>query len=1166
MNTSLTKTFDNIGFDFSIKNNQIIPSGPIGSFNILDQSHVGYYIPYLARNAKNNLYETGIGQVKYDSVGNIIIERITIVQSSSGSFTEFPNSNNEFYVFANKSIFDNIQYNTVVLDRNTKLEQVSALYIVDATNSDITINLPTVSLLNNPILEFKAICSDHHVTIRTDSDSVLCVLSAQNSYVRIGSDNTSWIVLNDASSSNPSIQSLDDSFKMLSDPQGSSYSLQYKIDATTFGGTNSYWDPTNNRLLLGADNATNAKSILPSSGDYSTIFNNTRNGSDFIVYGSGSYDKNLFFSYDGRIGVNIPSGSRPSTLFHVVNTVCQEGLRLENRTSCYPANITLYHKPSTDIVAGSTVSQIKLSAKNSVGNQINYAKIESRAINAGANSEKGSLDIIVVSGVTGIKTIDTNTDYTSVGYSDNKLQITNNGNAVLSNKNASIIVAPQSISLSAPNTSTTGSLSATNVVATTIEANTFKTSTITPSSVLMVDASGRLSSTNLSLNSLGSINLPIPANRFLSTTTNGAITGIYALDDYFRTDKDISWTKLSKRAASVCLKQITFIDTVDIDEFSVGDQIVISTTTGNLYRYIVSLDINNAIITGLVVDQNVTQNTVSTVSVASITKGGYLEIISYVDDGIVADASLIRLSTKPTVDTVFNENQKDINFSVYGLDEQPALLVKANTGRSLLPSGIYNAFACGRNDMFPIIVNASGSGLSSGYSSANYDYDISRNLFSGILSDVGTNGASSFYGTHDQNGNAAEWVEQPNTVESKDKEEFVAGGSYLTTNDTVIGATGLKSVELLVRSSGYADIGFRIASVHNLTDSSYIVHNTGLNIQFVNVTNPKNAPDSSPTYLKQPANVSPRYIPLITSNLGSVNNNYRIGKYEITNKQYCEFLNAVAHTDDRGLYDSRMASDVVGGINRIYDAGYVYSVKSHMDHKPVVFVDYLSAIRFINWLHNGASNIVAESDVDYTLDTGAYTIISIGNNSYNIIKSSYRKYWLPDLNEWHKAAYFTPVNALTGQGSSTVSVCRNEPQIIGSGINKFTGQPGQEFANLSVSGWLYVDHLIVGDGTIRSSKQFLNVIDNSTNNTNTQSTITSTSSSNNYDAQWNNLNAIVTQSFVSCVSSSGCYFDAKPLRLDEDTISLCTDQQLIADNNVPWWCATNNNGPGWFIK
>ena len=37
---------------------------------------------------------------------------------------------------------------------------------------------------------------------------------------------------------------------------------------------------------------------------------------------------------------------------------------------------------------------------------------------------------------------------------------------------------------------------------------------------------------------------------------------------------------------------------------------------------------------------------------------------------------------------------------------------------------------------------------------------------------------------------------------------------------------------------------------------------------------------------------------------GSVADIYLIGKYEVTNAQYAEFLNAVADTDTYGLYDT----------------------------------------------------------------------------------------------------------------------------------------------------------------------------------------------------------------------------------------------------------------------
>jgi len=1166
MSNNLIKIFDNIGFNCVIKNSIFIPGNTLKSFNRLTLHHVGYHIPYLCRNIQQNLYETGVGLVKYDNNGNIVVERINIVQSSNNqSAVEFPDNNNEFYIFANQSVFDKLVYNTIILDKNTKIDPVSALYLVDTSDSDIFVELPPVIL--GLILEFKLISNNNYLTIRSASGNIISVLSANKSYIRLTADNNNWIILNEEITTQMGMQSVssDTTFSALSDPQGSSYSLQYKIDGTTFGGSNTYWEPNNQQLLLGADNTNSAKNILSTSGNYTTVFNNTKDGSDFIVYGSGTPDKNLFFSYDGRVGVNIPSGSRPSTLFHVVNTVCQEGIRLENRTSCHPANITLYHKPSTTIDNNSTVAQLKLAAKNSNGNQTNYARIEARAVNTSAGSEKGGLDIILVSGVTGVKVIESSTDLTTIGYTNNRIQITNNGSLNLSNGNSQINIGSQAITLSSNSISTTGTITATNLLATNIEATTFKNTNITPSSLLMIDTSGRIANSPISINNLGSINLPIPSNKLLSINNNGSVTGIYSLDDYFLTEQDITWSKFAKKSASICLKQITFSDIVDIEEFSIGDQILISSTAGNFYRRVVSLDIVNSIITGLVVDQNVTQTSTVNVQVYSITKGGYLTIQSKVDDGIISDASSVRISTRPQTDTVFNQNQHDINFAIYGLSDEPGLFIKSNSGRLSVPSGIYNSFASTRNDIFSIIVNNSGSGISSAYSSANYDYDISRNLFSGILSNVGTNGMPSFYGTYDQNGNAAEWVEQPGTFESKDRDEFVAGGSYATTVDPAIGSSGLKAVELFVRASGYEDVGFRVASSYGLIDNIYVSASTGLNIHFVSIENPKNVPDSSITYFKQPSGIVPRYISLIDRNLGSVDNNYRLGKYEITNEQYCRFLNIVAQVNDRGLYDSRMATTDVGGILRTFTGFYEYTVKPNMENKPVVFVNYLSVIRFINWLHNGASQVIAENDIDYNLDTGAYTIISIGTNSYNIIKSSYRKYWLPDLNEWHKGAYYRPIDASTGQGTTTVSVRRNEPQVIASGVDKVTGQPAQEFANLSVSGWLYVDHLIVGDGTIRSSKEFLNLIEPTTTNTNTQTTNQSTST-NNYNNQWNNVNAIVTKSYVSCVASSGCDFNAKPLRLDDDTVTLCNDAESILLKNIPWWCDSNNNGPGWFIK
>jgi hypothetical protein len=1153
MPNKLIRVFDNIGFNFTVTEGGFKPSSVLNSYNKLNNNHVGYLIPYIARNANENIFEVGVGEVKLDGFGDIFIERIQVVKSSSANqLVNFPNNNNEFYIFANQSSFDSGLNNVIVVDKDKDIDPVSAIYLIDTSNNSVSLKLPESSQINNIVLEFKLLSYNYPVNIKDYDNNQINSLSSTNEYLRLVSNGDRWILLNSNTADKIKIQSIDNTEMV-------------NALSSQFNDTQMYWDSESQRIFIGGDSASNTNVIIPSSGNYPFIANNKRNGSDFVVYGSGSYDKNLFFSYDGRVGINIPSGSRPSTVFHIVNTVCQEGLRLENRTSCYPANITLYHKPSTSITNNSVVGQINLAAKNVAGSQTNYSKIESRAVNTTTYGEKGALDIIVVSGVTGIKTVETSVDSTIIGYSGNRLQINNGSNATWNNGSSQINLTSSAVNISGNsvnfignNANFSSSISTTGASIGSLYVNSVFSTTLSSGSLLTVDSDGKLTNSPITISSLGSIGLSIPQNKILSSAADGSITGIRSLDDYFLTESDIIWNKYSARSGTCCLRQVVFTEPVPDSEFSVGDQIVLSSSGLNDYRTITSIDSANNSVVGLLIDQNVNQS--GTILISSITKGGYLTIQKNVDDGIISNSSSNTLSIRPLVDTTFNAGQKDINFSVYGLDDDPALFIKANTGRTLIPSGIYSSFATGRSDMFSTIINSTGVGLSNQYSSANYAYDNSRNIFSGLLSSVGTNGLPSYYGTYDQNGNAAEWIEKQDIIESRDSIEFVAGGAYSTTNDATIGSNVLKSIESLTRASGYNYVGFRIASLQGITDQTYISSTNGLNMSFVGVNNPKNIEDSNPVYIKNPAGSPTTYSQTVINNLGVVNNIYRIGKYEVTNTQYCAFLNAIAKTNDRGLYDTRMATNAQGGITRISNAGYEYSVKSNMADKPVIFVSYLSAIRFINWLHNGAITTLNESDIDYNLSVGAYTVYSIGTNSYNIVKSSYRKYWLPNLNEWYKAAYYRPVNSNDFTGTSTVSIKRSEPEVIATGID-ITGSAAKLYANLSVSGWLYVDHIVVGDGTIRSAKSFTGLTEPVAETPTSQAT-TTISPATNVSAQYNNPYASVFGSVASCVSA-GCSFEAKPLRLDEDTISLCSNNAL-SYNEIPWWCDTNNNGPGWF--
>ncbi len=141
-----------------------------------------------------------------------------------------------------------------------------------------------------------------------------------------------------------------------------------------------------------------------------------------------------------------------------------------------------------------------------------------------------------------------------------------------------------------------------------------------------------------------------------------------------------------------------------------------------------------------------------------------------------------------------------------------------------------------------------------------------------------------------------------------------------------------------------------------------------------------------------------------STGFGAVNYAYRIGKYEVTNAQYCEFLNAVAAEDPHGLYHGGMAGEYGGIVRKGQGGQYSYSLKEGMENKPVGFVSWYDALRFANWLTNGRENGDTES--------GSYTFVREGSEwkvnmpDHAALATGRAPKWvLASENEWYKAAY-----------------------------------------------------------------------------------------------------------------------------------------------------------------
>jgi formylglycine-generating enzyme required for sulfatase activity len=126
---------------------------------------------------------------------------------------------------------------------------------------------------------------------------------------------------------------------------------------------------------------------------------------------------------------------------------------------------------------------------------------------------------------------------------------------------------------------------------------------------------------------------------------------------------------------------------------------------------------------------------------------------------------------------------------------------------------------------------------------------------------------------------------------------------------------------------------------------------------------------------------------------GAVSYNYKIAKYETTVAQYVTFLNSVGSAVDQyGLYNPN--SGILNN-NGTYSAG----TGRGSANKPITYVSYYDAVRYINWIANGATS-------NASTESGSY-LISGGGPDSGVISSrnASATYVLPSENEWYKAAY-----------------------------------------------------------------------------------------------------------------------------------------------------------------
>ncbi len=197
---------------------------------------------------------------------------------------------------------------------------------------------------------------------------------------------------------------------------------------------------------------------------------------------------------------------------------------------------------------------------------------------------------------------------------------------------------------------------------------------------------------------------------------------------------------------------------------------------------------------------------------------------------------------------------------------------------------------------------------------------------------------------------------------------------------------------------------------------------------------------------------------------GAVADAFRIMKFEWTNSQYVQFLNAVDPDglNPQDIYNASMGSNARGGISFTSgnSPGSKYAARTNMGDKPVNYVTWFDAARVANWLQNGAQNyLTTGTSASAPQNTGAYTL-GIATSGTSFTRNSGAQFYIPTENEWYKAAYYKGSGTNAGywdyatQSDTAPTAVTSGTTGIGSASTGTIGSGTGNFANYdSTASW-----------------------------------------------------------------------------------------------------------------
>lgn len=173
---------------------------------------------------------------------------------------------------------------------------------------------------------------------------------------------------------------------------------------------------------------------------------------------------------------------------------------------------------------------------------------------------------------------------------------------------------------------------------------------------------------------------------------------------------------------------------------------------------------------------------------------------------------------------------------------------------------------------------------------------------------------------------------------------------------------------------------------------------------------------------------------------GSVGYEYSIGRFEVTTRQWVDFLNAALDRPAGDQIPYVSVPQFWGGSSTTPNnpGGRRFVVRPGMDMIPVGDITWRMAAVLCNWYSN-----------DRRMDRGAFLNGAYDTSTFGLGPSGFTdqpthtpgaRYWIPSWDEWLKAAHYDPNRNGQGQGGWWAYSNATDTQLVG-------GPPGAGQAN-----------------------------------------------------------------------------------------------------------------------